>query len=81
MRLCITFTLAVLAGHYLTLTAWAQETSSIKALEIRTVPVPAGVSEELREMIASREIRGPLPVPNTREEWLELQSSCRLDER
>ncbi len=74
MRLRIIFTLAVLlAGHSLPRTACAQETSRIKTLAKRTVPVPAGVSEELRGLIASRPLFPNIPVPQTREEWLAVQ--------
>lgn len=41
----------------------------------RTVPPPAGVSAELRAMIASRPPAATIPVPTTREGWLEIQRS------
>jgi acetyl esterase/lipase len=45
----------------------------------RTVPAPAGVSAELRELISSREVPDPLRVPETDEEWLEVQRRWDAD--
>jgi acetyl esterase/lipase len=61
------------AGSLTLLTASAQESPGSKAMEERTVPVPTGVSKEFHELIATRQIPPALPVPQTREEWLEVQ--------
>ena len=60
---------------FLCLTAWAEEAPGAKTMAERTVPVPAGVSAELRAVIASHRIppAAPTPAPTTREGWLKLQ--------
>jgi acetyl esterase/lipase len=47
--------------------------SGAKTLAERTVPAPAGVSAELRAVIAGRQVPPAMPVPTTREGWLEVQ--------
>ena len=47
------------------LTASGQEAVVFKEIDRRTVPAPAGVSKELRELIATRQIPPALPVPET----------------
>ena len=61
------------AGSLTPLTASAQESPGSKAMEERTVPIPTGVSKEFHELIATRQIPPALPVPKTREAWLEVQ--------
>jgi acetyl esterase/lipase len=76
MRLRLTLvTLAALTSVGLAHTALAQEESApdAKTLGKRAVPTPAGISKELHELIASRQIPPALPVPETREAWLEVQ--------
>ncbi len=73
MRLYISLTLVVFAAGSPWLTACGKETPGTKTVGDRNVPAPAGVSKELRELIASREIPAPLRVPATTEEWLEVQ--------
>ena len=63
MRLCITFTLAVLVSSSPWLTASGQEAPGAKTMDNRTVPAPDGVSKEFHELIATRQIAPALPVP------------------
>ena len=58
---------------FLWLPAWAEEAPGAKTMAERSVPVPAGVSAELRELIAGRQLPPAVPVPTTREGWLEVQ--------
>jgi acetyl esterase/lipase len=64
---------AILAGGPLWLAAWAQDLPGAKTMAERTVPAPAGVSAELRELITSRQIAPAMPVPTTRDAWLDVQ--------
>ena len=74
MRLGITLVLALLSAGYPWHAACGQETPGLNTIPRRAVPVPAGVSQQLRELIASREVSRELfPLPTTRAEWLELQ--------
>ena len=70
--------LALIAFAFLTapwLTASSQEFLGEKRMENRTVPVPAGVSDQLRVIIAGHQVPTAAPAPTTREGWLELQRS------
>ncbi len=51
----------------------ANDDSGAKKMDARVVPVPAGVSAELREVIAARQLLPAIPAPATQEAWLELQ--------
>ena len=76
MRLCTVFlTLAILASFSLahTVSAQEKEAPNAKILDKRTVPPPAGISGAMRKLIATRQIPPALPVPETREAWLEVQ--------
>lgn len=44
-----------------------------KTMETRIVPLPAGISGELRAVIAAKQIRPMMPAPTTQEGWLEAQ--------
>lgn len=59
-------------------TGSAQDTSALagaKVMSERIVPVPAGVSEELRNSIEKKEIPPPIPAPRTQDEWLKFQEA------
>jgi acetyl esterase/lipase len=71
----ILFALAIAGFAFVLLPAWAQEGRGAKTMVERTVPVPAGVSEQMRGVIAGREIPPPVPAPTTRDGWLRLQKA------
>ena len=41
----------------------------------RIVPIPAGLSPEMREVIKDRKISAPIPAPKSTQGWLELQAT------
>ncbi len=52
-------------------------TSSVLAsitINERTIPTPVGVSSEFAQILESRTVPAPLPVPTNTEEWLTLQT-------
>ena len=57
--------------------AFAQELlpvfPGVTTLGERTIPAPVGVSPEMTKIIVARQIPPDIPVPDTREAWLELQ--------
>lgn len=59
----------------LTSTIQAEEKPKGLTLSERTVPVPVGMSPEMTAIIANRQIPPTLPVPETQEEWLNLQAA------
>lgn len=72
-RLVRTVTLVTLVG-FMWLEGGSEGAPDSTTLAERTVPPPAGVSDELRAMIASRPLPPPeFPVPATLESWLEIQ--------
>lgn len=66
-------TLITLAIGCISRSSTAQEAPGTKILPERSIPVPAGISAEMRALVASRQIPPPLPVPETTEGWLEVQ--------
>lgn len=72
-RLALILVAVLAAGSLTPLASSAQDSSDSKTMEHRTIPTPAGVSQELQAFIAGKVIPPPMPVPKTREEWLTLQ--------
>jgi len=72
----IRFTIPIVIAVFACAPGSAQEFPPLPGAKImtkRTVPVPVGVSPELREIIASHQIPPSVPAPTTEGEWLELQ--------
>ena len=46
----------------------------VTVLRDRTVPSPAGVSPEMAEIVAERQIPGDIPLPDTTEGWVQFQT-------
>ena len=51
----------------------APATPGVTTLGERTIPAPVGVSPQMLEVIKARQIPPVIPVPETTEDWLELQ--------
>jgi acetyl esterase/lipase len=65
----------VVVVSFMLLDVRAQEVPDGRIMAERIIPPPAGVSVELRELIASRPTAPAMPVPTTREAWLEVQKT------
>lgn len=46
----------------------------VTTLGERTIPAPVGISPEMLEIVKTRQIPPVIPVPETTEDWLELQA-------
>ncbi|MHC4452638.1 MAG: alpha/beta hydrolase, partial [Planctomycetota bacterium] len=55
---------------------WAEQGKGARILTERTVPVPAGVSAEMRALLAVRTVPPAALAPTTREGWLQLQKAA-----
>jgi acetyl esterase/lipase len=73
LRITVVVFVVLAAGLLAPLSALAQEPPGSKTMEKRTVPTPAGVSQELQDFISGKVIPPPMPVPKTRDEWLKVQ--------
>ena len=47
----------------------------VTSLGARKIPLPAGVSEEMLDLIKLRQIPGVIPAPKSTQEWLEFQEA------
>lgn len=47
----------------------------VTVLQERSIPLPVGVSPEMTEIIAARQMPPAMPMPTTTQEWLKLQAA------
>ena len=72
-------TIAFVLASFMSAPTFAQETPpevpGVTTLAERFVPVPAGLSPEMKEVVKQRKIPPLIPAPETTEEWLKLQAA------
>lgn len=71
--------LTLVLGSFLSNFSFSQEPApdspGITVIPQRTVPSPIGISAEMTEIIAERQMSPNLPLPTTQEEWLKFQKA------